>query len=386
MTLRRGLWAACLCAASAAGAADLSAEEKLQAVRQELLQAALQGSTQVRSTAWIDASGALQESSSFRHGLQVRGVRVLSYHRDEAGQPAAKVQWQVGQDLHRPAPAKPEGKAAPEPAKPAAAAPACDSTPGLRHVLGWQLSLPGRTGVDEHHLLRESGEVLSQRWLERAESARRWRTLELPAPSAAQASGYLHLLTAGPSAVRPAWTASVRIEHLQLPPPSLTWSQGQPVEPVPARLRLVFSLSQGEGGQPRLRDSQDLPVFTVLPAWGPLRLDTPSAEVLRQQMDRWVRQVDDLLACQSPQVQVLQSQADRVQVDQGALAGLQPGQEWLISDRRKVPSQVLEPGAAESMVLARIERVDAQRAELRVLAGPRDQIRPRWQAWPMPGP
>lgn len=404
LNLRPGLWALCLCTGVAAGAAELSADEKLQAVRQELLQAALQGATQVRSTAWIDGSGALQESSSFRHGLQVRGVRVLSYHRDEAGQPAAKVQWQASQDLNRPATAAQPGAAAAAGGKPVlaeskaaaaaaaatatatATATACDSAAGLRHVLGWSLSMTSRAGIDEHHVLRETGEVLTQRWRERADSARRWRTLELPPPSAPQGSSYLRLLTAGPAEVRPSWVASVRLEHLQLQPLSPALILGQTADPVPAKLRLVFSLSQAEGGEPRLRDSQELTVFTALPAWGPMRLDVPSAEALRQQLDRWARQVDELLACQAPQVQVLHSQADRVQVDQGALAGLRPGQEWLISDRRKVPAQVLEPGAADAMVLARIERVDAQRAELRVLAGPRDQIRPRWQAWPMPGP
>jgi len=316
VNLRWRLGALCLCTGVAAAAAELSAEEKLQAVRQELLQAALQGATQVRSTAWIDASGALRESSSFRHGLQVRGVRVLSYHRDEAGQPAAKVQWQSGQDLYRPPVGAPVAAAAGgKPASGAAqagdAAPACDGASGLRHVLGWNLSLPSRVGVDEHHLLREAGELLTRRWHQRAESAGRWRTLELPPPSELQASGYLRLLTAGPAAARPAWTASVRIEHVQLPSPAPVWVPGQqPAEPLPGRLRLVFSLSQGEGGPVRLHDSQELPLATAMPAWGPLRLEPASADALRQQLDRWARQVDELLACQAPQVQVLQAQAE----------------------------------------------------------------------------
>ena len=68
------LWAV----TSAAHAAELSPEEKLQAVRHALAQEALRGATQVRTTAWIDAQGALRESSSFRSGMQVRGVRVMA--------------------------------------------------------------------------------------------------------------------------------------------------------------------------------------------------------------------------------------------------------------------------------------------------------------------
>jgi hypothetical protein len=68
------------------------------------------------------------------------------------------------------------------------------------------------------------------------------------------------------------------------------------------------------------------------------------------------------------------------------MAGMRVGEEWLISDRQRVPQRLLEPGAAQAIVLARVERVDVQRAELKVLAGPTDQVRPQWQAWPVQAP
>ena len=90
--------AGCL-AAGAAAAADLSPEERLQAVRQGLTHQAMQGATQVHTTAWIDEQGALREASSFRTGMQVRGVRVIAYSRDGQGQPQAQLQVQSPQDL-----------------------------------------------------------------------------------------------------------------------------------------------------------------------------------------------------------------------------------------------------------------------------------------------
>ena len=76
-----------------AAAQALSAEERLAAVRQSLLQAALETPTQVVATSWIDGQGVLREMNSFRNGMQVRGVRIVSYERDALGQPSAAVQW-----------------------------------------------------------------------------------------------------------------------------------------------------------------------------------------------------------------------------------------------------------------------------------------------------
>jgi len=65
----------------------LTAQERLDAIRHSLVETALQGATQVKTTLWLDAQGQLHDSSSFRSGMEVRGVRVMSYSRDSAGKP-----------------------------------------------------------------------------------------------------------------------------------------------------------------------------------------------------------------------------------------------------------------------------------------------------------
>ncbi|NDC61234.1 MAG: hypothetical protein EBZ60_04350, partial [Betaproteobacteria bacterium] len=60
----------------------MSAEDRLEAIRQSLVQHAMQGPTEVRSAAFIDGSGALREASSFVTGMEIRGIRVLAYGRD----------------------------------------------------------------------------------------------------------------------------------------------------------------------------------------------------------------------------------------------------------------------------------------------------------------
>ena len=76
-TWRVAAAAALLLCAGALWAETLSPEEKLAAIRKGLVQAALDGPTQVSATQWIDGNGALQELSAFRSGMKVRGVRVL---------------------------------------------------------------------------------------------------------------------------------------------------------------------------------------------------------------------------------------------------------------------------------------------------------------------
>jgi hypothetical protein len=203
------LWALAMCGSAVVQAAGLSAEERLEAVRQELLQATLQGPTQVQSTAWVDSQGALRESSSFRHGMQVRGVRVLSYHRDADGQPRAQVQWQGRQDVAKPAPASPATKSlsadAVSPAKPAACAPEGK----LKHVLSLKLSVPSRSDQQDAFVFEDARLSLAEGWALAGESASHWRMLhQVPSsPETLLASGtsaaYLRLLTAGAAAVQP---------------------------------------------------------------------------------------------------------------------------------------------------------------------------------------
>ena len=80
---------ACVFASSAK--AELNAQERLDAIRQSLVDASLQTPTRVQTTTWIDSQGSLRESSSFKNGMEVKGVRVLAYDRDETGQAKAKL-------------------------------------------------------------------------------------------------------------------------------------------------------------------------------------------------------------------------------------------------------------------------------------------------------
>ena len=72
--------------------APLTAQERLDAIRQALVEASLQTPTKVFSTSWLDTQNSLRESSSFKNSMQVEGLRIMAYGRDDSGQPKAKLQ------------------------------------------------------------------------------------------------------------------------------------------------------------------------------------------------------------------------------------------------------------------------------------------------------
>lgn len=369
----------CFCA-GLASAAELSPEERLQAVRHSLTQQSLQGATQVQTTSWIDAQGALREASSFRTGMQVRGIRVLAYSRDAQGQPQAQLQLQPPQDLVKPqaGPAQAAG------VKTAAAQAPCPPQDSLRHVVGLQVQPRGRWPIDEEHLRIDAAQVLSDAWRDAANDAA-WRLLQLPAAAAPHSSLSLYerLLTGGVVHDAPlAWRLQLDMEQLPSPAPvlHLPWAS------TSSRLRLTLALHAPGQSPPLWQQVLEMPLQAQERTLSAPRLKPVSREQLRALVQTWARTVSERLACEPVQAQVMHTQADRLQIDQGSLAGVRLGDEWLVSDRRRWPSRMLESESKQSLVLARVEQVSQTRAQLQVLAGPSSAVRPNWQAWPMDKP
>ena len=71
----------CFLAASVAAKEPVEAatkaqpEARLESIRADLIEAATKARTRVRSVAWVDENGSLQEATRFTSDVQVRGVR-----------------------------------------------------------------------------------------------------------------------------------------------------------------------------------------------------------------------------------------------------------------------------------------------------------------------
>jgi len=195
------------------------------------------------------------------------------------------------------------------------------------------------------------------------------------------------MLLGGAAANPPAaWRAELRLEPLPALPvaePKLPWLTAE--RPVPRGLLSLVVTSAGRT-EPVLQAQAELALQGEFPRWGPPQILPGVQTQIEETVRGWAQRLDEQLACEPVNVQVLQVSGSRLKVDQGALAGLRPGEEWLVADRRLLPQRVLEPDATSQLVLARIDKVSPLQAELEVLAGPASRVQPRWQAWPMQAP
>jgi hypothetical protein len=224
-----GLVSLCVVSAMAAEPKALSADEKLAAIRQGLLEAALEGPTQVQATQWIDDKGALRETSSYRNGMQVRGVRVLGYTQDATGKPNATLQWQSVPDR---AITNVSGAARVNGCRPSASG-------RLQHVvsLNWIEGEDWRT--DDLALLLSLRRLLAEELRQAGSSSAVWRLSQQP-PSAAARSSYEQALLGGADEELP-WQLRINLQQLPVitqARPFGTWTDA----PIPKKIATTMTL------------------------------------------------------------------------------------------------------------------------------------------------
>ena len=354
------------------GAQSLSQDEKLAAIRQGLVQAALEGPTKVQSTVWLDAKGSLQESSSFKTGMQVRGVKVLSYGRDSQGQPTAELRWQSEVSTSTPDKTVPVCASA-------------ESAGGLQHVVGFSVDVEQEWGVDDMSALRSLKNVLSKQW----ESGLSGSTIGRMNPaSVSPRSAYEKALT-GSAVDEMPWQANLTLQ----PAPKQTVVVA-PVHPGPLRAALLPPLEPGAQVQVHLSltgRNQNKPIFeaqtqitwkTDKQNWEAPRLSKESHELLTQQMKKWVKEIRQVMACVPVVPEVILVNESSVRINAGTLAGVRVGDELLLSSGPTFVKQILNPGAESASVLAKVQAVSAHYAQLQILAGPPKSVVASWRAWP----
>ena len=361
-------------AALAQPAAGFSAEERLEGIRAGLVQAALQGPTRVDSVAWIDGQGVLREGSSFRSGMQVRGVQVMGYLRDSSGRPQAQIKLPG-------ASASLLDNTAEEPV--------CAKSSSLRHLIGLQLTVDGQWDSLQAPMAHALGKFGRSLWLQAGSSATGWRMLtqysdktsqyeQLLTGAGEQPMPWRAVLSVTPPGAEPAIDAKTPAPRMDLP---TWWRENSLWGDAPTLVRLHFSLLPQGQGSPVFEASTDISIPAQASNGGPVQLPAAVREQVARQVRQWTQALGEQLACESVKPEVVHVRGADLRINVGALAGVRAGDEWLLADQRRFPQQILEPGVAAQAVLARVQRVDAHHAQLQVLAGPADQIRTHWRAW-----
>ena len=347
-SVRAGLLALC-CLSSNLLAADLSPEQRLQAIRQALVEAAMKSSTRVSASSWMDANGALREYNRFSSEVKVRDLQVTRYGRDEAQEPQADV---LAAALE---PVQPERCNAPQAKGP------------LMHVMTVALELSPHLSPAQRYPAQQVGFAARQRLLQAATQAQHWRLMTDPVFNRSyERMSYSH-----------------GEEHVQ-------WQMQLTV--APARVGLsteesgAFVLQwqvRAPGQSHAMYSAQDVVVGTP----GALALTTPKLdhdllEAIDLAVLRLGKALDVQLSCESPSIEVTQTEAGRLTINAGRRAGLRVGDKLMLSDARVLPKHALEAGALDAAVLAEVKSVSLYQAELKQVAGRAQKFQGAWVAWP----
>ena len=368
-----GLVSLCVVSAMAAEPLALSAEDKLAAIRQGLLEAALEGPTQVQATQWIDAKGALRESSSYRNGMQVRGVRVLGYSQDATGKPNATLQWQSVPDR---AIANAAGAARVNGCSPAASG-------RLQHVVSLQWVEGSAWRTDDQALLQSLRRLLASELRQASTSSAVWRLSQMP-DSGATRSTYEQALLGGADEETP-W--QLRISLQQLPAVTQARAFGAAAEP-PTPIKIALTMALGARGLGKalhqVAITLDLEADTSNNWQSPQWTKAASDQIARQ-AHQWARQLETELSCQPVVAKVTQVVDNNIRINAGTSAGLRVGDEWLLADGKQVLERTLEASLAPHTVLAKVMVVAENHAQLATVAGANQAVRHNWIGWTTEG-
>lgn len=345
-------------------------EAQLNAIRQAILQATLERPTRVLSSAWIDQNGALQESAHFHSEAQVRGVRVLSYLGEDPNA-VPQVSAEVLPWGWRSSPAKSN---------------TCEPPPRP-----WRLPLqvhtrvePGFSGTQLFASLALLGSM-DQAWTQSMQASTRWRTQpHVSAPD----NAYLRALT-GPNDNPTGWTAELVLKpHAPVQPFSVrqVWNQlGR--DSMDWRWTLSFTLGERQTPagpiEPRWQVEQVMTIDPLAAGQNPSAWLQQMKASVQLQMQAWAKQLNQRSACELVQFHVQRNGTEGLQLQAGAGSGLRPGDRVLLMSPNHIPSQMLEASATQHLALAQVVRVERERTELQLLAGPALPAQGHWVALPL---
>jgi hypothetical protein len=390
-----------------AAQAPLTAQERLDAIRQSLVDASLQTPTRVSTTTWLDAQGSLRENSRFQNNLDVQGVRVAGFERDDSGQAKARLQFPNNTASANNA-VKPLNNGVTETGLKGAVekfsklmakatdfvkdksaqateaeAPACKPkmSEHMNHVIDFGMAIdPSANAV----LLQALLPLLQTQWVDNANAAgnaRAWRAVNnLPQPSMANTmTAYERALIGNRPAALP-WQALLKIRTSALPAAGIEGLMGQAGNGV--MLNLDFQLVSTEGQGDKFEESATLQIEVDRPAWSAPRVSTASMGLVQEQLQTWRAAAEQWLSCQAINPSVTAVYSQQVQINAGALAGVRKGDEWLVANPARFPAELLGKDGAPQTLLAKVQAVTPYNAQLVVLAGPAQAAQADWRAWP----
>jgi hypothetical protein len=340
---------ACMGVNFSVSAADLSAEERLNAIRSAMVEAAMKSNTRVSATSWMESDGKLRELNRFSSEIRLRDLQVAQYVRDAGQQPQAELA--VTNSVEAIQPGRCEA--------PQAKAP-------LRQVMTVGMDLSSGFVPAQRYQAQQLGFVARTSLMQSAERSERWRLIS----TQAQPRTYDRLVHGHGE------------EHVQ-------WHAQLTVTPVPlagvsddfSTFGLTLQVS-GPGQRQGWFVAEEV-VVPSLPtqAYGTPKMDKDTNVAIGRAVTAMVQQLEKQLTCE-PQTFAVEQKEGRLALNAGSNAGLRVGDKLMIADPSALPRHTLEPGALDAAVLAEVKSVTPYQAEIKQVAGRKQKINGAWVAWP----
>ena len=332
-----------------ANAADLSAQERLNAIRGAMVEAAMKSNTRVSSTSWMESDGKLRELNRFSSEIKLRDLQVAQYVRDAGQPPQAELAGTHNVEAVQPGRCEaPQAKAA------------------LRQVMTVGLDLSTGLAPPQRYPAQQLGFAARKQLMQEAARSERWRLIS----THAQTRAYDRVQYGQGE------------EHVQ-------WHAQLTVTPVPfagvSDDYSAFGLTLHISG-PGQRQGWFVAEEVVVPsmpaqAYGTPKMDTVANAAIARAVAAMTKQLDKQLAC-DPQTFAVEQSNGRLSLKAGSHAGLRVGDKLMIADPTVLPRHTLEPGALDAAVLAEVKSVTPYHAEIKQVAGRKQKFNGAWVAWP----
>ncbi len=393
---------------SVAPQAPLTPQERLDAIRQSLVEASLQSPTRVSSTSWVDSQGSLRENSTFKNAIEVRGVKVLRFERDENGQAKATLQYPSNPEPEAKG-LKPDASDSSESGVQAAAqklrsmvskvlAPihnamsgealvpavaACTPQVGARmnHVIGLEVEIEP---LAPQFLLQALVPQIQAQWVQSiAQNGKpnAWRAVNnLTAASMANSmTNYERALVGNRPTTLP-WHAMLKVQTESLPPTAVEAHMG--ASNPNFLMKLEFQLVSTDGKPAQFDQEATLQLELERSSWAPPKLTVASVSKIQEQLQAWRNTSHDWLNCQALNPVVTSVSGQQLEINAGSMSGVRKGDEWLIANPAQFPAELMSREGAPQTLLATVQSVTPHGAKLTVVAGPAQIVQTNWRAWP----
>ena len=333
---------------TAAHAQDLKPEQRLEAIRAALVEAAMKSNTRVSTSSWMDTRGALLELNRFSSEIRLRDIQIGQYKKTND---VEKVEL---------------SKSTLESISPVSCIAPRARSP-IRHVMRVSLDLASSIAPEHHYLAQKIGFAARQQALLASAQTQHWRLMT----DAAYKRTYERLIYGqGEESVQ--WSL-----QLTVLPARVNLNTGD----NPAFI-LAWQVQPGPN-KPVWFGAQNLLFGVTIPsAYGTPKLDVDTLTSIEMTVNNMVKELDRQLACDPQSFAVEKNEDGQFVLQAGRTSGLRVGDQIVLADARVLPGRAIESGALDAAVLAEVKSVTDYQAEIRQVAGKKQTFQGGWVAWP----